>query len=264
MKLFCRKYGEGPPLIILHGLLGSSDNWVTIAKKLGSLFTVYLPDLRNHGNSPHDHIHDYESMNNDLLELVSDLGLVKFFLAGHSMGGKTAMLFSSLRPEMIGGLLVADISPFTDSKRKTEAMFENTLILRSVLDCDLSVKSRDEVEKALSEKISSQRIRELIMKNLRRRDDTSFEWKINALPLLENLEKIVGDVPFKNPENCQVSGFPVIFLKGENSGHLKISDYQNISRVFPAAEFRTIPGAGHWIQADNPKAVTEAIASLNS
>ena len=94
MKLFCRKYGNGPPLVILHGLYGSSDNWVTIAKKLGNSFTVYLPDQRNHGQSPHSQIHDYDSMRDDLFELAGDLNLKKFFLAGHSMGGKTAISLS--------------------------------------------------------------------------------------------------------------------------------------------------------------------------
>ena len=112
MKLFYRKYGAGPSLIILHGLYGASDNWATIAKNLSERFTVYVPDQRNHGNSPHSDIHDYDSMRDDLYELAGDLKLKKFFLAGHSMGGKTAIAFAVKWPEMINGLLIADISPF--------------------------------------------------------------------------------------------------------------------------------------------------------
>ena len=88
MKLFCRKFGNGPPLIILHGLYGASDNWVSIAKNIGDSYTVYLPDQRNHGQSPHAEVHDYNSMRDDLFEMAGDLGLRKFFLAGHSMGEK--------------------------------------------------------------------------------------------------------------------------------------------------------------------------------
>src|SRR5674536_156004 len=113
MKLFYRKYGNGPPLIILHGLYGSSDNWITIAKSLSDSFTVYLPDQRNHGRSPHSPIHDYDSMRDDLFELANDLKLKKFFLAGHSMGGKTAISFAIKWPEMLDGLFIADISTFT-------------------------------------------------------------------------------------------------------------------------------------------------------
>ena len=122
MKLFYRKFGDGPPLIILHGLYGSSDNWVSIAKKLGDSFTVYLPDQRNHGQSPHSDIHDYDSMRDDLFELVTELRLKKFFLAGHSMGGKTAMAFAVKWPEMINGLLIADISPFTNENTQIASL----------------------------------------------------------------------------------------------------------------------------------------------
>ena len=118
MKLFYRKFGKGPPLIILHGLYGSSDNWVTIARSLSECYTVYLPDQRNHGQSPHTNIHDYDSMRDDLFELTSDLKFKKIFLAGHSMGGKTAISFAVKWPEMINGLLIADISPFINENTK--------------------------------------------------------------------------------------------------------------------------------------------------
>jgi len=120
MKLFCRKYGNGPPLIILHGLFGSSDNWVTIARGMSDRFTVFLPDQRNHGSSPRSNVHDYESLSNDLKELADDLRLDKYFLAGHSMGGKTAVSFACKWPERLSGLLVADISPFANEGPDSE------------------------------------------------------------------------------------------------------------------------------------------------
>src|SRR5512138_128346 len=104
MELFYRKYGTGPPLFILHGLFGSSDNWVTIARKLSGYFTVYLPDQRNHGQSPHSDIHNYDSMSRDLFELTEKLEINKLFLAGHSMGGKVAVNFALKWPEKINSL----------------------------------------------------------------------------------------------------------------------------------------------------------------
>jgi esterase len=263
MKLFYRKYGSGPALVILHGLFGSSDNWVTIAKKISGNFTIYLPDQRNHGNSPHDEKNDYESMSDDLSELVNDLGLKKIFLAGHSMGGKTAMLFSSKWSDMINGILIADISPFTDEKRKAAGRSENSSILKSMLDINLSLAaSRKEVELSLAQDINSERVRELIMKNLRRNSENNFEWKLNVPALLSNLDNIVEGVRFQNGLNQQIAGFPVIFLKGENSDYIRPGEYADITRIFPAAEFRTIKNAGHWVHADNPQAVSEALLDL--
>ena len=263
MKLFYRKYGAGPPLIILHGLYGSSDNWVTIAKNISNHCTVYLPDQRNHGNSPHDDRHDYESMSEDIFELVTDLGLKKFTLAGHSMGGKAAMMFASKWPDMLDGMLIADVSPFTDDRRRTAARYENLTILKAILGTDLSkASSRNEVETALERHIQSEKVRELIMKSLRRNDSNNFEWKLNAGALLNNLDKIVDGVPFQKVGNQQIMGFPVIFLKGENSDYIKAGELTDITRIFKAAELKIIKNAGHWLQADNPQAVTDALLEL--
>jgi esterase len=263
MKLFYRKYGAGPPLIILHGLYGSSDNWVTIAKNISNHCTVYLPDQRNHGNSPHDDKHDYESMSEDIFELVTYLGLKKFTLAGHSMGGKAAMMFASRWPDMLDGMLIADISPFTDDKRRTIAWYENLTILKAILGIDLSkVSSRSEVETDLKPHIQSEKVRELIMKSLHRNNINDFEWKLNANALLNNLDKIVDGVPFQRIDNINVMGFPVVFLKGENSDYIMSGELAAITSIFKAAELKTIKNAGHWLQADNPKAVTEELLDL--
>ncbi len=263
MKLFYRKYGEGSPLIILHGLFGSSDNWVTVAKKISSHCTIYLPDQRNHGNSPHDVRHDYESMSDDLFELVTDLGLKKFYLAGHSMGGKTAMLFSSKWPEMLEGMMIADISPFSDEKRKAAARYENFSILKSILDTDLSkAKSRNDVELSLAQDINSEKIRELIMKNLRRNSANIFEWKLNAPALMNNLEDMIEGVHFQATGNHEITGFPIIFLKGENSDYIKTGEFTDICKIFPAADLKIIKNAGHWLQVDNPQAVIDALLEL--
>ena len=263
MKLFYRKFGEGPPLIILHGLYGSSDNWVSIAKKIGDSFTVYLPDQRNHGQSPHSDTHDYNSMRDDLFEMVSELRIRKFFLAGHSMGGKTAIAFAAKWPEMIYGLLIADISPFTNEDTLRPVNSQHLTILRTILSIDLSeVKSRNEAESLLSEKISSEKVRGFILKNLQRNAGDIFTWKLNALSLLNNLDKIMAGIELKAEFTEFVTGFPAIFLKGGNSDYLKASDTAIIRKVFPAAEFIVIQGAGHWIHADKPDEVIKYLRKL--
>ncbi|TAL67429.1 MAG: alpha/beta fold hydrolase [Bacteroidetes bacterium] len=263
MKLFYRKYGKGPPLIILHGLYGSSDNWVTIAKGLNEIYTVYLPDQRNHGQSPHNSIHDYNSMRDDLFELIKDLKLTKIFLAGHSMGGKTAISFALNWPELLNGLLIADISPFVNETLKRSVHNEHLTILKTILSIDLShVSKRGDAESAIIQKITDEKVRGFILKNLQRAADNSFGWKLNAPSLLNNLGKIMEGIDRKAGLNQQITGFPVIFLRGGNSDYVPISDFSEIQKVFPAAEFITVPNAGHWIHADRPDEVVRNLKKL--
>lgn len=263
MKLFYRKFGEGPPLIILHGLYGSSDNWITIAKKLGDSFTVYLPDQRNHGQSPHSEIHDYDSMRDDLYELVTDLRLRKFFLCGHSMGGKTAMAFAVKWPEMITALVVVDVSPFTNENNSKTDFKRHQSILKTILSIDLpAIRSRGEVGELLIQNISSEKERGLILKNLQRTSGDKFTWKLNAAALFNNLDKIMAGLDLKDAYSQPVTGFPIIFLKGSYSNYLTAPDVPDIRKVFPASEFVVIQGAGHWIQADKPDEVINTFRKL--
>jgi esterase len=263
MKLFYRKFGSGPPLFILHGLYGSSDNWVTIAKNLSDSFTVYLPDQRNHGQSPHSDIHDYDSMRDDLFELAADLNLNSFFLAGHSMGGKTAISFALKWPGMINGLLIADISPFVDENLRYITYNKHLTILKTMLSIDLkNISTRKQAELILSEKIDSEKERGFILKNLQRSGENGFTWKINASSLLKNLDRIMEGIDRQAYIDQQITGFPVIFLKGENSDYLPTTDFRDILKVFPATEFITIANAGHWIHSDRPDEVVKNIKRL--
>ena len=265
MRLFFRKYGEGPPLIILHGLFGSSENWFSIAKKIEDSFTVYLPDLRNHGHSPHSNTHDYNSMRDDLYELIKELNLKKIFLAGHSMGGKVAISFALKWPEMINGLLIADISPFENNNNRQSTYNQHLLILNAILSIDIStVTSRNEVDSLLSKEIVSEKIRALILKNLQRNAQKRFSWKINALSLLNNFDRITEGIDRKTAFTQQVTGFPVIFMKGADSDYIPAGDFSFIKKVFPAAELVEVANAGHWIQSDRPDEVIKYLKKLLS
>lgn len=260
MKLFFRKYGDGPPLIILHGLFGSSDNWATIARSLENDFTVYLPDQRNHGKSPHSDLHEYDSMREDLHELITHLKLDQFYLAGHSMGGKTAIAYALKWPENLLGLLVADISPFINGIEGGPEYNQHASILSAMLSMDLSkINSRSDAEEELSKKITSPSIRGFVLKNLERTHGNRFAWKLNAQSLLANLGKIMEGIDRNDAFRYQVTGFPVIFLKGKESAYLPASDYDDVKKVFPAAEIIEVKDAGHWIHSDRPD---EVVASL--
>jgi esterase len=262
MKLFFRKYGSVPPLVILHGLYGSSDNWVSIAGRLSSYFTVILPDLRNHGQSPHSPIHTYEEMANDLVELLTALEIDRFILAGHSMGGKAAMSFAIRWPERLNGLVVIDISPFGSPDTHNPFFIEHKEILESILSVNPeSVTPRNEIERMLSEHIHSERTRGFIMKNLKRRPEGNFEWKLNAPALLSNLPGITDGI-VREGAGQAVTGFPVLFIRGGNSDYLNPDAVKDIVKIFPAAELITIPGAGHWIHAEKPDEITEVFLTM--
>jgi esterase len=263
IRLFFREIGNGPPLIILHGLYGSSDNWVSIAKSLTGFFTVYLPDQRNHGQSFHSQQHNYQYMTDDLHQMVTELGFKKFFLAGHSMGGKTSMFFALKWPEMIEGLLVADISPFTPDLEFNDFYEMHINILNAILSIDTaSLNSRKEAELLLSKKIVSKKIREFILKNLEQISPGSYKWRLNASALLDNLDAIIDGLPRPVDQTNQVSGFPVVFLKATESSYLPESDFKDIYKLFPAAEIRTVENSGHWINVDRPDAVRNGLLSL--
>ena len=263
MKLFYRKFGEGPALFILHGLYGASDNWVTIAKSLSDTFTVYLPDQRNHGQSPHSDIHDYDSMSDDLYELLKELHIKKFFLAGHSMGGKTAIAFALKWPELLNGLMVMDISPFSDENTRLPFYTQHLTILSTILSLDLGkVHSRTDADKLIAGKITSERLRNFILKNLERNPDGTFRWKINVSSLYSNLDKIMEGIAMNDGAFQPVTGFPVVFLKGATSNYILASDVTDIRKIFPAAEFIVINGAGHWLHSDKPEEVITNIKNL--
>lgn len=265
MKLFFRSYGNGPPLIILHGLYGSSDNWISIARMVSEKYNVYLPDLRNHGQSPHSEIMNYDSMRDDILQMADELNIRKFFLSGHSMGGKVAMSFALKWPERLNGLLIADISPFVSETSDHVAYNQHKAILNAMDSLDLSkIRSRQEAEKELTNKIDSEKIRGFILKNLQRSHGNNFSWKMNVVSVLKNLDRIMEGIDKKDALNYEITGFPVLFLKSSDSDYINKADYQDILKIFPAAEMIEIQHAGHWLHADQPAEVARNILRLSA
>lgn len=263
MKLFHRKYGTGPTLIILHGLYGSSDNWVTIARKISEKFTVVLPDLRNHGQSPHSQDHTYDLMADDIFELTRELDISRLILAGHSMGGRVAMNFALKFPEMLDALIVIDISPFGSTDLQNLFFKQHKEILETIISLDIkSKKSRADIENCLSLKIVSEKTRGFLMKNLTRNREGLFEWKLNSVSLLENLNNITGSIVNEISYHNSVSGFPVYFIKGEQSDYINPDDMPLIRRIFPVAELVILKDAGHWIHADRPEEIEKIFLSL--
>ena len=257
MKLFFQKSGDGDAVIILHGLLGSGDNWIGVARKLAEHYNVYLVDIRNHGRSPHDDVHTYMSIVEDINELMQLCNLRRVHLVGHSMGGKAAMLYSNLFIEKIITLSVIDIAPdgykiITDKQQPHDS---NLNILNAMLNVGLSkVSSRTEVDKLLSVSIPDLIVRQFIMKNLNRNSYNIFNWKPNIQVLINFLPEIMGPLNLRESDK-----FPVLFLKGEYSNYLAGKHLQSVSDFYPYAKINIVNNAGHWIHADQPDLLINAL-----
>ncbi|MFO7879387.1 MAG: alpha/beta fold hydrolase [Bacteroidota bacterium] len=254
MKLFYREYGEGNPLIILHGLYGSSDNWMSIAKTLSSDFRVIVPDLRNHGQSPHHEDHSYPSMTKDLLELFKSCGIDKAHILGHSMGGKLAMFFAAEYPDMVDKMIVADMSPrsYKNLSEPSGHVNFHLNLMDKLLQTDISSQDNfADVDETLSKYIADERLRGFFLKNIKKTDE-GLEWKLNLKSLRDNLPEIMEGLYADDFATNKIR-IPVLFLRAEKSDYISLDDFSFIRFIFPQSEIISIPDAGHWLHAEQPK-----------
>ncbi|HEX8060348.1 MAG TPA: alpha/beta fold hydrolase, partial [Cyclobacteriaceae bacterium] len=241
MKLFFREAGQGTPLIILHGLFGSSDNWYSLSKVFSSKYRVFTIDQRNHGQSPHSDEHDYKLLTDDLEEFINEHQLDKPVILGHSMGGKVAMNFALKNPGKTGKLIVVDIMP------KSYPLHHDH-ILSGMKSLDLSkLQSRAEADVILSKQIPKVDERQFIMKNLARNEQKGFEWKINLASLDANISKMGEALQYEG----QYTG-PTLFVRGGKSGYYKPGDENVVAKYFPNAKW-VVMDTGHWVQAEKPQ-----------
>ena len=263
MELFYRKYGEGAPLIIVHGLYGASDNWVSIGRRLAENFEVFLIDQRNHGRSPHSPEHNYDLMVDDLYEFVEKLNIEKAILLGHSMGGKTVMHFAKRYPERVSALIVLDIAPksYVQVARQQSGQISHYHILTAMKSIDFSsVKTRKDVDAELSLKIKDIRIRQFLLKNIQRAKDNVLSWRINVDALYNNLDVVMnGEL---DADNESIVGFSVLFIRGSDSNYIEDEDMNRITKIFPYAELETIENAGHWLHAEQPNKLISLIVNF--
>ena len=247
MELYFKTFGEGKPLIILHGLFGSSDNWLTHAKKLADYFKVYLVDLRNHGHSPWSDDFSYQIMADDLHQLVTTEKLTDFILMGHSMGGKTAMRYAQQHEELLEKLIIVDMGV-------KEYPIHHDTILEGLNSLDLSViDTRSGAEEVLGKYIENLSIRQFLLKNLFWKEKGQLAWRINIPVLDREMSEIVSALPFKEVFT------ETLFMRGGQSNYIREEDENQILTYFPIAEIHTIERAGHWIHAEDPEEFIEEV-----
>ena len=252
--LHSRIIGEGVPFLILHGFLGMSDNWKTMALRFSKLgYQLHLIDQRNHGRSFHSDIFDYDAMAADLEAYYQHHQLESALLLGHSMGGKTAMLFAALYPQRVQKLIIADIAPrFYPTHHQT--------ILEGLSSLDFSIiKSRKQADLQLSNYIPEFGIRQFLLKNLYWKFPSELGLRLN----LEVLKTCAGAVGEACPQNCKVS-ISTLFIRGDRSEYISLEDEKQISNQFLNYRLKTISNAGHWLHAENPEAFFTTVVEFLS
>lgn len=250
--LYSKIEGEGKPLLILHGFLGMSDNWKTLGTQFASEgFQVHMLDLRNHGRSLQSTDFNYEFMAQDIYEYCVGHNLGQVDIIGHSMGGKTAMLFASTYPEMVSKLIVADIGPkFYPQHHQT--------ILAGLNAVDFSKKpSRSEVEEIIGNFITDFGTRQFLMKSLYWQEPGQLAFRFN----LAVFNKKISEIGVALPDEAHFDK-PTLFIRGGNSNYILDSDIENIVTHFPLMKLETIPNAGHWLHAENPKLFHQLVSSF--
>lgn len=248
MKLYSRILGGGPPVIILHGLFGMSDNWLTIGKSLArENYTIHLLDLRNHGSSPHGPTHRYPDMCEDLLEYMDEKALETAHIIGHSMGGKLAMIFALLHPERLEKLVVVDIAP--SDYRRPENTFHTSLI-DTLLQIDLTQQSdRGTLRKELESRLHDSRLATFLAKSIDREEHSkTFIWKFNLPVLQKYIQHLyIGLEELELYAPCPVE---TLFIKGNNSHYYQSKHEADRHLFFPHSRVVGIDGAGHWVHSE--------------
>ncbi len=251
MQLHFKQLGHGEPLVLLHGLFGQSDNWFGVAPRLAEKFHVFIPDLRNHGQSPHYAEMDYPLMAADVEKFFAAQKIESAHVIGHSMGGKVAMQFALDFPARVKKLVVVDMAP-----RAYERTHEHIFAALLALDLN-SFQSRSQMEEALVAEIPSLNLRRFLLKNLGRDAEGKFIWKMNLRGVAENYSRLGEVLSTKNPFNK-----PTLFIRGGKSDYIGANDETEILKLFPKAEIKTIAAANHWVHADAPEEFLRLVLSF--
>ena len=248
MQLNYKQIGQGPDVVLIHGLFGSLENLNVIAKPLSEHFCVTNVDLRNHGLSPHSDEMDYLAMANDIVELMAKLKIQKAHLVGHSMGGKVAMQVALTHSELVNKLVVLDIAPVSYPARHTQIIEA----LNAVKNADIS--DRKQANLVMQPYIEELGVRQFLLKSLYKNDAGKFVWRFNLSVLDNKYSTITDNINANNSCLCET-----LFIKGNDSDYILAEHREAINSLFKNVSAKIIHGAGHWLHAQKPQAVNKAI-----
>jgi len=253
VKLNFKEYGEGKPLVILHGLFGSLDNWFSLAKAFSDKHHVYLIDQRNHGQSPHSDSHTYDEMADDLFEFFQDHGLKDAVLIGHSMGGKTALKFAAEHSSLLEKLVIVDMGV-------KQFPVHHDLIIRAMQALDLhNISSRSEAEEQLHFLLDEEESTiQFLLKNIYRQKQedgsANYAWRFNLDVLANDIEEM--GLPILEGADVET-----LFLYGTQSKYVLETDKPEILSLFPNTAFKSL-NTGHWVHAQDPEGFVASVKAF--
>ncbi|WP_378008111.1 alpha/beta fold hydrolase [Aeromonas jandaei] len=248
-----KEQGQGPAVILIHGLFGSLDNLGLLARALGEHSRVISVDLRNHGVSFRSDDMSYPAQAADILALMDHLGLDQAAIVGHSMGGKVGMQLAKLAPARVSRLVVADMAPVAYPHSRHQNVFAGLNATLATLP-----QSRSDAERILAEHIEIAGVRQFLLKSFAKGDD-GWQWRFNVPALEENYANIMGW-----PEDERRFEGPVLFIKGGDSDYMQPQYSEAALAQFPAAKVRVIAGTGHWLHAEKPMLFNKLVVDFLS
>ncbi|MCB1661688.1 MAG: alpha/beta fold hydrolase [Pseudomonadales bacterium] len=240
MKLNFIHQGQGEPVILLHGLFGSLRNLSQVSKALAGHFSVYLLDMRNHGDSPHHSDMAFSDMADDVIGFMNAQQIKQAHLLGHSMGGKAAMQLALNHAERVNKLIVADIAPVTYSRRHDPVLKGLTEVKQA------QPESRREADQLLAKHVLEPEVRAFLLKSLTKNSSGNYQLKFNLKDIAANYENIIL-APSGNPFHG-----PTLFIKGSESAYIQAKHKETVLTLFPNASVKIIAGTGHWLHAEKP------------
>ncbi|XP_034940079.1 protein ABHD11-like [Chelonus insularis] len=247
---------ELSPVIIMHGLFGSKNNWNSLAKAINQQTNrqVITVDARNHGESPHSSEMTYTSMAEDVNQLIHTIGVDKSILIGHSMGGAVMMCTALNHPNLTDKLIIVDMSPIKTSP----SLYEMTKIIDALQRIKFEnyhtlSEARKSTDKLLSSTIESVSLRQFLLTNISEITPGQYKWRVNLPVIAENFSTNIAVFPQLIPKlkNQSFDG-KTLFIAGGNSDYIRVEDEENIKKLFSNAKIHYIANAGHWVQSDNP------------
>lgn len=248
MILHSQCSGQGPHLVLIHGLFGSYDNLGVIARALSDSFHIINIDVRNHGQSGHSEHMSYALMVADVADTLDALGVTSTAILGHSMGGKLAMAFALQQPERVTKLILADIAPIAYPPRHN-AVFAGLQQVQLA-----TINSRSDADKQLSVHIKEPSVRQFLLKSLNKTNN-GFAWRFNLEALMANYQALIGDeLSLTAGPDSKPATFdgPTLFIKGGDSDYILAEHRPAIMALFPHAQAKIIQGTGHWLHAEKP------------